>query len=51
MDCLRECPRCGLEIEEAGKMKCPRCGEVLLKKCSECNKCNIFNLYKEKNNE
>ncbi len=36
---LRICPRCGYKIEDKELIRCPRCHQILLKKCSECNGC------------
>lgn len=47
MECTDEggriCSNCNYEIEDPELIRCPRCYNLLLKKCSECNKCNFFN--------
>ncbi|GAB6100218.1 hypothetical protein JCM16358_20970 [Halanaerocella petrolearia] len=38
---IRICSQCGYEVKDFNKIRCPRCFKVLLKKCSECDKCGI----------
>ena len=38
---IRICSQCGYEIKDKDTFRCPRCFNILLKKCSECNKCSF----------
>ena len=37
----RICSQCGYEIDDETAFRCPRCFNILLKKCSECKKCSF----------
>ncbi|ADL13455.1 hypothetical protein Acear_1957 [Acetohalobium arabaticum DSM 5501] len=38
---VRFCPQCRYEVTDKEVLRCPRCNKILLKKCSECNKCSF----------
>ncbi|AGB40483.1 hypothetical protein Halha_0509 [Halobacteroides halobius DSM 5150] len=38
---VRTCSQCGYEVTDPEKIRCPRCFKILLKKCSECDKCSL----------
>lgn len=40
---FKKCPGCGYELKKITGFRCPRCNQVILKKCSECNGCSIYN--------
>lgn len=39
---VRICSQCNNKIKDPNLIRCPRCNNILLKKCSECKGCSIF---------
>ena len=35
------CPECSYIIKDEMVLKCPRCGYLFIKKCSECDGCSF----------